>query len=56
MKTAFTDEQSIAAPADAVWTRLTDWSSAPNWMPGVESMRADGPLAVGTVLHFVARG
>ena len=56
MKTAFTDEQSIAAPADAVWTRLTDWSGAPNWMPGVESMRADGPLAVGTVLRFVARG
>ena len=25
-------------------------------MPGVESMRADGPLAVGTVLTFVARG
>ena len=56
MKTAFTDEQSIAAPVDAVWTRLTDWSGAANWMPGVDSMRADGPLAVGTVLHFVARG
>lgn len=56
MKTAFSDEQSIAAPAETVWTRLTDWSGAPNWMPGVESMRADGPLAVGTVLHFVARG
>ena len=25
MKTAFSDEQSIAAPADTVWTRLTDW-------------------------------
>lgn len=56
MKTAFTDEQSIAAPPEAVWTRLTDWSGATNWMPGVGSMRADGPLEVGTVLHFDARG
>lgn len=56
MKTAFTDEQAIAAPADTVWSRLTDWSQAPRWMPGVESMAADGPLAVGTVLRFTARG
>lgn len=56
MKTAFSDEQVIAAPADAVWTRLTDWSGAPNWMPGVEAMRAEGPLEVGTVLRFTARG
>lgn len=56
MNTAFTDEQTIAAPPEAVWARLTDWTGAPHWMPGVESMRTDGPLAVGTVLHFAARG
>ena len=56
MRPAFTDEQSIDAAPDAVWTALTDWSGAPHWMPGVESMGADGPLAVGTELSFVARG
>ena len=56
MKTAFTDEQTIDAAPGSVWAALTDWSVAAHWMPGVESMRADGPLAVGTVLYFVARG
>jgi uncharacterized protein YndB with AHSA1/START domain len=56
MRPAFTDEQAIDAAPDAVWTALTDWSAAPQWMPGVESMDADGPLAVGTELRFVARG
>jgi len=56
MKTAFTDEQAIGVAPDAVWSRLTDWSDAPRWMPGVESMRAEGPLAPGTMLRFVARG
>jgi uncharacterized protein YndB with AHSA1/START domain len=56
MRNAFTDEQTIAAPPEAVWARLTDWKGAPNWMPGVESMRADGPPSVGSVLHFTARG
>lgn len=56
MKTAFTDEQDVAAPAATVWARLTDWAGAPDWMPGVETMHADGPLQVGTVLRFTARG
>ena len=56
MKTAFTDEQAIGVAPDEVWSRLTDWSDAPRWMPGVESMRAEGPLAPGTMLRFVARG
>jgi carbon monoxide dehydrogenase subunit G len=56
MKAAFTDEQEITAAPDAVWAALTDWTAAPQWMPGVESMRAEGPLAVGTALRFVARG
>ena len=56
MKTAFTDEQAIDVAPDVVWSRLTDWAQAARWMPGVESMRADGPLAPGTELRFVARG
>jgi uncharacterized protein YndB with AHSA1/START domain len=56
MKPAFTDEQAIGAAPEAVWKALTAWDAAPQWMPGVASMHADGPLAVGTVLRFVARG
>jgi carbon monoxide dehydrogenase subunit G len=56
MRAAFTDEQEITAAPEAVWAALTDWAAAPQWMPGVESMRADGPLAIGTVLTFTARG
>jgi carbon monoxide dehydrogenase subunit G len=56
MKTAFTDEQAIDVAPDVVWSRLTDWAQAARWMPGVESMRADGPLVPGTELRFVARG
>jgi uncharacterized protein YndB with AHSA1/START domain len=56
MKAAFTDELAIDAAPDAVWAALIDWNGTPHWMPGVEAMRADGPLAVGTVLSFTARG
>jgi uncharacterized protein YndB with AHSA1/START domain len=56
MRTAFTDEQAIDVAPDLVWSRLTDWAQAARWMPGVESMRADGPLVPGTELRFVARG
>lgn len=56
MKPAFTDQQLVNAPPAAVWAALTDWSSASRWMPGVESMQAEGPLAAGTTLRFVARG
>ena len=48
MKTAFTDEQAIDVAPDVVWSRLTDWAQAVRWMPGVASMRPDGPLAPGT--------
>lgn len=56
MTLAFDDRRVVpASPAD-VWSVLTDWSRASAWLPGVEGMRADGPLAVGTVLRFTARG
>lgn len=56
MTLAFEDRRVVpASPAD-VWSLLTDWSRASSWLPGVEGMRADGPLAVGTVLRFTARG
>lgn len=56
MTLAFTDRRILTAPPAEVWAALTDWSRAPAWLPGVERMRADGPLAVGTVLRFTARG
>jgi carbon monoxide dehydrogenase subunit G len=49
--TAFTTSATIDRPAPEVWARLTDWPSAPDWMPGVESLRANGPE-----LTFRARG
>jgi hypothetical protein len=35
---------------------MTDWAHAADWMTGVENLRADGPLEVGTSLVFTARG
>lgn len=56
MSQAFSSHETINLPSDAVWARLTDWSSAPAWMPGVSALRQDGTLAVGSVLRFSARG
>lgn len=56
MSRAFADEQTIDAPVGTVWATLTDWGRAPAWMPGVDSMRAAGPLAEDTRLTFTARG
>ena len=52
MTEVFTAETRINRPAEEVWKRLTDWESAPRWMPGVTAMRADGPSA----LLVTARG
>ena len=38
-----------------MWPRLTDWDRAAGWL-GVDSIRADGPTAVGTTLRFTTRG
>jgi uncharacterized protein YndB with AHSA1/START domain len=56
MAEAFTAETTIDRPVDVVWERLTDWDSAPRWMPGVGSLRAEGRTAPGTTLVFTTRG
>ena len=54
MAQAFRVERELDRPADEVWAQLTDWSRAAGWL-GVDSIRADGPTAVGTELVFRAR-
>ncbi|MBB5787760.1 SRPBCC family protein [Jiangella mangrovi] len=56
MTEAFHATTVIDQPADAVWTALTDWSRAADWMPGVEAVQAGGATAVGTELTVRARG
>lgn len=56
MTVAFTSTTTISQPVGRVWDRLVDWGSAAQWMPGVEDLRAEGPLAAGTTLIFTARG
>ena len=54
MTTAIDTTTTIAAPRDAVWAALTDWSLAPRWMPGVTAM--SGPAQQGAVVTFTVRG
>lgn len=56
MREVFAAEAVIGAPRARVWATLTDWSCAPQWMDGVESLRSEGPLAPGTVLTFTSGG
>ena len=56
MTMAFTAATTIGHPAGHVWDRLVDWDSAAQWMPGVDGLRAEGPVAAGTTLVFTARG
>jgi uncharacterized protein YndB with AHSA1/START domain len=55
MTTAFTATRTIDRPPDRVWASLIDWDRAAGWL-GVDTIRADGPTAVGTTLRFTARG
>src|SRR4051794_3841841 len=55
MAQAFTAVHEFDHPAEEVWAQLTDWDHAAGWL-GVESMRAEGPTAVGTTLVFRTRG
>ncbi|MEX3007328.1 SRPBCC family protein [Hoeflea sp. TYP-13] len=54
----FEVEESVDAPADAVWQCMTDTARMPRWMSGIEHMRtADGKaIGEGSTLLFVARG
>lgn len=55
MTVAFTASQTIPASPDAVWSVLTDWNRAPDWL-GVDRMRGESPPNVGSELTFTARG
>jgi uncharacterized protein YndB with AHSA1/START domain len=55
MTQAFTVTRQLDRRPGEVWEQLTDWDRASEWM-GVDSLRAEGPTAVGTVLVFRARG
>jgi uncharacterized protein YndB with AHSA1/START domain len=55
MAQAFTAVRELDRPPEEVWARLTDWERAAGWL-GVDSIRAEGPTAVGTELVFRARG
>lgn len=56
MTPAFAVEATIDKPAPAVWSVLTNWDRAHEWMGGIESMTAHGPTDRGTRLTFHARG
>lgn len=56
MVQAFAVAQTIDRPVEQVWKHLTDWPAAPSWLPGVESMHADGETAEGTTITFRTRG
>lgn len=56
MKRAFAVDVVIDRPAQDVWRVLTDWARAPQWMKGVESMRAESGTRIGSTIVFHARG
>lgn len=58
MSRGFTASETIAAPPEQVWKRLTDWSQAMAWMKGIDSLAVDGDGAfgAGSTLVFQARG
>ena len=54
----FSAEEVINLPPETVWSFVTDWSHAGDWISGVTEMRQleDEPLNVGTILVFMAHG
>ncbi len=56
MTTAFTTTTTVGYPVGTVWERLVEWDAAHRWMPGVEAVRAEGPIAAGSTVVFTARG
>lgn len=55
MSRAFLVAEVIDRPAETVWSVLTDWRRAPDWMSGVDGVREAGGTEPGTTLRFVAR-
>lgn len=56
MTTAFAARATVGHPVAAVWERLVDWDTADRWMPGVDAVRGQGPVAAGSTVVFTARG
>ncbi len=50
------EEVLINAPLDKVWALETDIDRWPDWQPEVSVARLEGPLAVGTVFAWKAKG
>jgi uncharacterized protein YndB with AHSA1/START domain len=49
-------DMQIAAPPAKVWDLLIDASSWPTWCPQIESVKAPGPLAMGTQFIWKSGG
>jgi len=58
MGSGFRATEHIGRPVEEVWAFLTDWRRAPEWMAGIDGMRAaiDGAVGNGTRVVFRARG
>ena len=46
----------ITAPPATVWAALTDVDRWTDWNPLIDEARLDGPLAVGSVIHWRTTG
>ena len=53
MRDGFTSQATIDRPTAEVWSFLTDWSNAGEWMNGVEDL--SGPVEAGATLTFTWR-
>ena len=56
MTTAFAAKTIVGQPVGAVWERLVDLDTADRWMPGVDAVCAQGPVATGSTVVFTKRG